>query len=211
VVPKISLSCRKIYWPEIKHRLYHLATLDLPAIDSEKVEILIGMDLSTAHQTTQIIEPIEGEKGPTAHRNRFGWAVAGSIPQSLVVGPSNRKSINLQSTCLPPSLTRIVHQFRSLETFGIVPKPKSRKSQDDEDLLMVNMLQSSIVFVGCEFQIALPLRNNILTIQNNRSEALSCVYAIEQCLLKPGMRNIAGKYQKAIEKTDHIGYSCSSE
>nr|CAH0105425.1 unnamed protein product [Daphnia galeata] len=176
------------------------SALDLPAIDSEKVEILIGMDLSTAHQTTQIIEPIEGEKGPTAHCTRFGWAVAGRIPQSLVVGPSNRKNINLQSTWLPPSLTSIVNQFRSLETFGIVPKPKSRKSQDEEDLLMVSMLQSSIVFVGCGFQIALPLRNNIPVIPNNRSQALSRFYAIEQRLMQPNMRDIAGRYQKAIDK-----------
>jgi hypothetical protein len=66
-----------------------LAGLELPLIDSDKVEILIGMDLSTTHQTT--LEPVEGEDGPTAHRTRFGWAVAGSIPLSLVMGPSNKK------------------------------------------------------------------------------------------------------------------------
>ena len=55
VVPKINLSRRKIFRPKIKHHWSHLASLNLPAIDSEKVKILIGMDLSTAHQTTQII------------------------------------------------------------------------------------------------------------------------------------------------------------
>jgi hypothetical protein len=44
---------------------------------------------------------------------------------------------------------------------------------------MVNMLQISRVFVGCGFQIALPLRNYVPVIPNNRSQTLSCSYAIE--------------------------------
>jgi hypothetical protein len=49
------------------------------------------MELSTEHQSTQIVEPIEGEKGTAAHRTRFGcWAMAGSKPQSLVLGPSKK-------------------------------------------------------------------------------------------------------------------------
>jgi hypothetical protein len=89
VVPEINLSFRKIIWPEIKHRWSHLTGLELPLIDSDQVELLIGMDLSTNHQTTQIIQPMEGEDGPPAHHTRFGWAVAGNIPQSLFVGLGN--------------------------------------------------------------------------------------------------------------------------
>ncbi|XP_032798650.2 LOW QUALITY PROTEIN: uncharacterized protein LOC116935462 [Daphnia magna] len=200
VVPKINLSCQKINWPEIKHRWSHLASLEIPPINSDQVELLIGMDLSTTHQTNQKIGPIEGEDGPAAHHTRFGWAVAGNIPQNLVVGPSNKNNVNLQSTCLLPSLSSVVDQFRSLETFGIVPKPNSTKAQDDEDLKMVGMLHRSITFVNCGFRIALPLRLNFTTIPNNRNQALSRFYSIEHRLIQPDMRDIAIKYWCAIEK-----------
>jgi hypothetical protein len=80
VVSKITLSQRKIDWPSIKTNWEHLSTLDLPSIDSSKVEVLIGMDFPSAHQTLQIAVPIEGEDGPTAHQTCFGWAVVGKIP-----------------------------------------------------------------------------------------------------------------------------------
>ncbi|KAI9550515.1 hypothetical protein GHT06_005391 [Daphnia sinensis] len=171
VVLKINLSCRRINWPEIKHRWSHLAGLELPPIDSDQVELLIGMDLSTTHQTNQIIGPIEGKDGPAAHH-------------TLVVGPSNKKNVNLQSACLLPSLSSVVDQFRSLETFGI----------------MVGMLHRSITFVNSGFRIALPLRPNFTTIPNNRNQALSRFYSIEHRLIQPDMRDIAIKYRSAIEK-----------
>jgi hypothetical protein len=138
---------------------------------------------------------MEGEDGPAAHRTRFGWAVAGNIPQRLVVGPSNKKSVNLQSACLLPSLSSVVDQFRSLETFGIVLKPNSTKAQDDEDLQMVGILHRSITFVGCGFQIVLSLRLNFTMIPNN--QALSRFYIIEHNVMQPDMCDIAIKYRSA--------------
>jgi hypothetical protein len=111
VVPKISLSRRKINWPVIKHRWSHLAQLDLPAVDSSSVEILLGMDVAAAHITLQVFEPLAGEDGPTVYRTRFGLAVVGKIPKSLVTGPTARSAVNLQSI---PALIPMMDRTHSL-------------------------------------------------------------------------------------------------
>jgi hypothetical protein len=108
--------------------------------NSDRVEIFIGMDLPTAHQSTQIVEPFEGKDAPAAHHMRFGWVMAGIIPRSPFVGLSNKKSVMLKYTRLPPSLSNVVYQSCFLETFGIVLKHKTSTFQDDEHLHLVSML-----------------------------------------------------------------------
>lgn len=49
-VPHIKVSPRNINWPSEKSKWPHLTHLDLPAIDTTCVEILIGIDLSKAHE-----------------------------------------------------------------------------------------------------------------------------------------------------------------
>ncbi len=75
-----------------------MASLDLPAIDSSLVQILIGMDLSDTKQTIQVVRPADDEEGPAAHWTLFGWDGEGKIPRSLVKGPSKKRSVNLSST-----------------------------------------------------------------------------------------------------------------
>ena len=49
LVPRISLSPRRINWPVLKKNWSHLADLNLPAIDSSNVEVLIGANQISAH------------------------------------------------------------------------------------------------------------------------------------------------------------------
>ena len=80
MIPNINLSHRKIYWPKVKYGWPHLANLHLPAIDLTKVELLIGMDLPSAHETLRIVTAIDDGDEPSAHETCFGYAVVGKIP-----------------------------------------------------------------------------------------------------------------------------------
>jgi hypothetical protein len=40
---------RRINWPKEKFRWEHLANLDLPEIDSGKIDVLIGQEVEDAH------------------------------------------------------------------------------------------------------------------------------------------------------------------
>ncbi len=132
LVPKISLSPRKIDWPKLKKHWAHLADLNLPAIDSSQVGVLIGADQLSAHIQKEIRESIEDD-GPTAILTQFGWSVVGKIPNFLVAGPSKKLYINIHSVSQDEALCNLVEQFHSTESFGTdvmlprSPRPKMLK------------------------------------------------------------------------------------
>ncbi|XP_045023712.1 uncharacterized protein LOC123468115 [Daphnia magna] len=199
VVSNINLSHRKINWPKMKYGWPHLACLQLPAIDSTKVELLIGMDLPSAHQTLRVITPLANEDGPSAHETCFGYAVVGKIPRSLVSGPSLKIDVNLGSTEVEPSLATTVERFQSNQSFGVVVKSKSKKSQEEEDQQMLNVIKRSIKFVGCGYEIELPIRPEVSVVPNNRSQALSRFFGVERRLVEPTVRDVASNYEKIMQ------------
>lgn len=147
VVPEINLSTRKINWTESKYQWPYLASLDLPAIDSSKVEILLGMDVTAAQNTIQVIEPPAGEEGPTAHRTPFGFSIVGKIPKSLVTGPSIKGSVNLQSM-LPP-LSRMMDRSHLPSPSNLTRSFLKRSPRSEEDEKMLGIMKNSITFIGC--------------------------------------------------------------
>ncbi|XP_032799385.2 uncharacterized protein LOC116936346 [Daphnia magna] len=197
VVPKINLSHRKINWPAIKHRWSHLAQLDLPALDSSSVEILLGMDVAAAHQTLQMLEPLAGEDGPTVYRTRFGLAVVGRIPKSLVTGPTTRRTVNLQS--IPPLLPCMMDRTHSFQQ-PTARISAARSLQQQEDNQMLDIMKRSIIFTMCGYQIDLPLRTDHPEIPNNRNHAISRFHGLERRLTEPSMRELASRYEQIVEK-----------
>ncbi|XP_032785728.1 uncharacterized protein LOC116923389 [Daphnia magna] len=171
--PKITLSRRKIDWPSMKTNREHLSGLELPSIDSSKVEVLIGMDFPSADHTLQVALPIEGEDGPTAHQTCFSWAVVGKIPRCLVTGPTQPCKNS--------------------------PEPLAAYSISDEDDQMVAIINRSMTRLKCDYQIELPVKPNHPLIPNNRSQALSRFYGLEPRLLDPNMRGLAKHYEQKID------------
>lgn len=82
VVPSIKGSDRRINWPKEKLRWDHLADLDLPEIDSGKVDVLIGQDVEDAHRQLATRKS-PNRKEPTGKLTPFGWTVIGRIPASI--------------------------------------------------------------------------------------------------------------------------------
>ncbi|XP_032785664.2 uncharacterized protein LOC116923312 [Daphnia magna] len=199
VVPSINLSQRKINWRGIKKRWEHLADIDLPAIDSSKVEILVGMDMLPALRTLNTAAPNDGETGPTALQTCFGWAVVGKIPLCLVAGPSNKSSVNLGFVRQEPFLSEVVDRFHLTETFGVVAKTAKTNPAANEDEQMLSILQRSIKFIGCGYQVELPLRQDRPVIPNNRGQAVSRFCGLERRMLEPHMRETAAKYVTIVE------------
>jgi hypothetical protein len=117
LVPKISLSPRKIYWPKLKKNWAHFADINLPAIDSSQVGVLIGADQLSAHIQKEIRKSIEDD-GPTAILTQFGWSVVGKIPNFLVSGPNKKLCINIHSFSHDEALCNLVEQFHFTESFG---------------------------------------------------------------------------------------------
>jgi hypothetical protein len=182
IVPQINLSCRKINWPLLKRNWSHLIDLDLPPVDTLLVEILVGMDQVCSHMYLDIRKPDVGELGPIAVQTLFGWAVVGRIPAALVAGPRNKRNINTQSISEDVSLSALTEQFHLTESFGIDLTPPKIISFDDSQALKV--LESSIKFISCGWQVDLPLRSPNLNLPNNRNQAISRYFGMERRLVR---------------------------
>lgn len=197
LVPKISLSPRKIDWPKLKKHWAHLADLNLPAIDSSQVGVLIGADQLSAHIQKEIRESIE-DGGPTAILTQFGWSVVGKIPNFLVAGPSKKLCINIQSVSHDEALCNLVEQFHSTESFGTDVYAPTITSAEDAQVIAV--LESSAIFIGCGWQVDLPLRSEDFVFPNNRKQAVSRYYGMERRLSLPENQHYADKYNLIIKK-----------
>lgn len=68
------MSDRRLNWPEENFRSDHLADLDLPAIDSGRVDVLIGMEIEDAHKRLATQKSKENADGSAnAVRMDSGW------------------------------------------------------------------------------------------------------------------------------------------
>jgi hypothetical protein len=156
------------------------------------------MDQLSAHSIKNIREPIDGEIGPTAIQTIFGWTIVGKIPTFLTYGPSTKKNVNTHSIAEEVSLTSLADSFHSTESFGIDVVAPNVMSFDDSQCLKV--LQTSIKFIRCGWQVDLPLRSSNLNLPDNRTQAVSRYYGMERKMKKPEFQNVAIQYNAIIKK-----------
>jgi hypothetical protein len=116
-----------------------LADIDLPAIDSSKVKILVGMGLLPTLRMLNTAANKDGETGLSALQTCFGWAVVGKI--RCVAEPSNKSCVNLGFVRQEPVLSEVVNRFQSTETFGVVAKAAKKNPVANEDEQMLSILQ----------------------------------------------------------------------
>ena len=168
----------------------HLADINLPAIDSSQVGVLIGADQLSAHIQRAIRKSIEDD-GPTAILTQFGWSVVGKIPNFLVAGPSKKLCVNIHSVSHDEALCNLVEQFHSTESFGTDVYAPVMTSAEDAKVIAV--LESSAIFIGCGWQVD-------LQYPNNRKQAVSRYYGMERRLSLPENQHYADKYNIIINK-----------
>ena len=203
-VPDIKLSRRNIDWPNIKKRWTHLEDLELPTTNSSLVEILIGMDVDTAHVQLDSRTPVEENQGPRAVLTPFGWIVTGKVPSSILQGPSPRRSVHFGNAQeVDAALVDAVQQFWSTESFETNTNAKKVISEDDARAIKI--LESSIVDVGQRYQVGLLLKTPNIQLPNNRPQALKRLFSVEQRLQRNSGH--AEKYKKIIDSYLSDGYA----
>ena len=83
IVERLTISERKCDWPTVKTQYDHLSLLELPAIDSSLVTVLIGRDVRDANDILKYAKPPSGVDAPEAILTHFGWCVIGPVPDRL--------------------------------------------------------------------------------------------------------------------------------
>jgi hypothetical protein len=122
----------------------------------------------------------------------------GKILTFLNNGRSTKKNVNTHSIAEEVSLTSLADSFHSTESFGIDIAAPNVMSFDDSQCLKV--LQTSIKFIRCGWQIDLPLRYSNLNLPDNTTQAVSRYYGMERKMTKPEFQNVAIQYNAIIKK-----------
>ena len=159
--------------------------------------MLIGAGQLSAHIQKHIRKSIEDD-GPTAILTQFGWSVVGKIPNFLVAGPSKKLCVNIHSVSQDEPLCYLVEQFHSTESFGTDVYAPVMTSAEDAKVIAV--LESSAIFIGCGWQVDLPLRSEDFVFPNHRKQAVSRYYGMERRLSLPENQHYADKYNLIIDK-----------
>ena len=113
-VPKLNVPPQRLIKENVRKTWKHLEDLDIPAVATDQIGLLIGV------QVTEAMVQHEyrcGPKGqPYAVRTDFGWAIAG-LPGAV---PSPRTSVGFVGHCvtLDPTLNEEVENWWTTESFG---------------------------------------------------------------------------------------------
>ena len=196
-VPRLNATNRVSNWNEFKmvwERRYGIELSDAPVNDIP-LPVLIGADVTVAHEQLLIKRPAEINREPYAVLTPFGWTLFGKVDAAQ----ASYRTINI-NTISSPSDTIIhdaIQNFGNIESLGInVNKSELYK----EETQALNMMKTSIKKVDGHFEVGLLWRSPGAKIPDNRKSALHRLYSLERRFkADPAM---ARRYQSVIE--DHI-------
>ena len=91
----------------------HLADIEIPEVELRKVTVLIGKDVSEAHEVFEVRKPKRPDSLLQSLRGPLGWVVTGCILSS-----QNRKNISVNLVTCEKNLHYQVEKFWKVEGFG---------------------------------------------------------------------------------------------
>ena len=192
LVPRIKVFHRSINWPSEKSKWPFLKDLDLPAIDTTCLGILIGMDIPEAHEYSRTAKPPPGAKGPIAIKSPFGWTVGGHVPKTVVTRHVN----SIHALKEDSNLERQIARWWEIESFGIGHDSGNPLSSQDSKAL--DMLKSSLRFKDGHYEVGLLWREKEVTLPDNWNTALRRLYALERRFAREAPAFVE-RYASAIE------------
>lgn len=194
----LNLSQRSINWPVAKRRWSHLQDLQLEAIKSDQIALLIGSDSQEAQLILDYRRPKKGIDGPLAVLTQFGWSVHGPISTAQLHIPNKEETTSLH-ICNPPResyLEELVHRLWSLESFGTQPNLKPLISKEDARALAI--LDETVKMTETRYEAGLLWRADAPMLPNNFSVAMHRFLLLERRLKRNP--ELAKAYEKTINE-----------
>lgn len=193
-VPKLNVPSQRLVKENVRRTWTHLEDLDIPAVSSDQIGLLIGV------QVTQAMIQYEHRRGPKgqpyAVRTDFGWAFAG-----LAGGvPSPRTSVPLQ---IPPWMKKLKTGGR--QSFGTkLNRDVSRSTEDERSLKHLEETTNVWANLG-HYETGLLLKDEEVMLPNNRPLAEKRLTNLEQSLDKDSER--AKAYYDTVDTYIAKGYA----
>ena len=201
-VPNLNIAHRRVNLPTSKALYPHLANMEIPAVDSSLVTVLLGQDVPEVHETLGVRKPQPGHQGPIAIKTLFGWCVVGKLSDAEVSVHYVNKFVNHIATSTEEiSLDRRLELFWTTEAV----RPNETQLMSSEDKEAVAMLKSTINYQQGRYEVGLMWRNPHSTLPNNRSAAVRRLLSLENRLKKDA--TFAVTYANQIEEYVTLGHA----
>lgn len=165
-VDKLNASSHSIPTDQDIRRWPHLRDINLPSMDETKIELIIGCN---APEAFWVLEERRGNRGdPYAIRSPLGWTLMG--PMDRVDYKECRHSVNFTRVVSVEReedvLMQQLERFWKTDNAGLIPDSKVSMSVEDKRAIAV--MESSAKMVDGHYQIALPWREQVPNLSNNR-------------------------------------------
>ncbi|XP_044174392.1 uncharacterized protein LOC122958023 [Acropora millepora] len=179
-VPKLNVPPQRLVKENVRRTWTHLEDLDIPAVSSDQIGLLIGVQVTEAMIQH---EHRRGPKGqPYAVRTNFGWAIAG-----LAGGvPSPGTSVGFVGHCVTPdtTLNEEVENWWKIESFGTkFNRDVSRSAEDERALKRLEETTNFRADLG-HYETGLLWKGEEVMLPNNRPLAEKRLTNLERSLDK---------------------------
>jgi len=198
-VPQLNLPRQRVTKGTLKN-CPHLAGIDIPAVDSKDVTILLGANVIEAIVQREVRLGQPGQ--PAAILTAFGWTLAGSIksfinPESLHVMHVHR----VLST--DETLEKRVEEWWRTDSFGTKYDYKASRTREDKQA--IDILEKTVKHVNGRYEAGMLWRDDNVKLPNNRVMAENRLKSTEKRLKRDD--DLAKKYCAIIEDYVNKGYA----
>ena len=171
----------------------HLQDIELLSIDGSKVELIIGCNVPEAFW---VLEEKRGNKGdPYAISSPLGWTLMG--PMDRLEGENSHHCVNFTRIVNAEKEDVLVQQlerFWKTDNAGLIPDCKVSMSIEDKRALAV--MESSAKLVDGHYQLALPWRERVPNLPDNRILAERRLKLLKKRFLQDA--ELFGRYKATI-------------
>lgn len=164
-VEKANASSHSIPADQDIRRWSHLQDINLPTIDETKIDLIIGCNVPEAFW---VLEERRGNKGdPYAARSPLGWTLIGPMEKTECKKSHFHVNFTRIVNVKPEDvLMQQVERFWRTDNAGVIPDGKISMSVEDKRALAV--MESTVKLVDGHYQLALPWREPVPKLPNNR-------------------------------------------
>ncbi|KAK3748501.1 hypothetical protein QZH41_000351 [Actinostola sp. cb2023] len=200
-VPRLNVPPRQLVKEKDKQRWKHLQDLDIPAVSTNQVGLLIGVDVMEAMLQH---EHRRGSKGqPYAVRTDFGWTVAGA-DRGTLNSTSDQVHVGYANV-MHDQLNEQLEQWWKTESFGTKYDRQELRSIEDERALQNLKANTKFREDLGHYETGLLWKNKTTTLPNNRELAKKRLAQLEQSLDKDPSK--AELYYKTMDSYITKGYA----
>ena len=165
----LNISSRSIPVPEDVKGWPHLSDIELPEIQGKDVRLLI---VCNSPEAFRVLEERRGARGqPVAVRSLLGWTLMGPVERLGGDSNFNVNFVHLESGRGDHDEALLQQLKKFWRTDFVDALCSSKVAMSVEDQKALKTMEDSVKIVSCHYQVALPWRNQLPYLPNNRLAA----------------------------------------